>query len=79
MKPDKKIDYQKLISQLSNQRDTPAEEMDLATAHAILKRAGVEIKNLGPELRRRLEKEAEEMISRGEEVPENIRKLLKTL
>ena len=79
MKSDKKIDYQELIAHLTNAKPPDDEEMDAETAHALLERIGVDFSTLGPELKKRLLKEREEMLSRGEEVPENLLKLLKTL
>ena len=79
MKLDKKIDYQELILHLTNEQTRTDEEMDAETAHIILERIGVDVSTLGLELKKRLLEEKEEMLSRGEEVPENLLKLLKTL
>ena len=79
MKLDKKIDYQELILHLTNEETRTDEEMDAETAHTILEDIGVDVSTLGPELKKRLLEEKEEMLSRGEEVPENLLRLLKTL
>jgi len=79
MKLDKKIDYEELISHLTNEETPTDEEMDAETAQTMLERMGVDISTLGPELKKRLLEEKEEMLSRGEEVPENLLKLLRTL
>ena len=79
MKLDKKIDYENLISHLTNEELPTDEEMDAETAHSMLERMGVDISTLAPELKKRLLKEKQEMLSRGDEVPENLLKLLRAL
>ena len=79
MKLDKKIDYEELISHLTNDVAPTDEEIDAETAQSMLERMGVDISTLGPELKKRLLEEKEEMLSQGQEVPEGLLKLLKTL
>ena len=57
----------------------PDDQMDVVSATIVLEQAGVDLSTLQEDLKTRLERSVEEMISRNEEVPADLLKVINRL
>ena len=73
-KPDKKA-----LAEFIDSLTPPNDEMDIVSATIFLERAGVDPSTLGEDLKKRLEREVQEMRARNEDVPEDLMRFLEHL
>ncbi len=73
-KPDKK-----LLAEFIDSLTPPNDEMDIVSATIVLQRAGVDPSTLDKDIKKRLEREVEEMRARNEDVPQELLRFLEHL
>jgi hypothetical protein len=79
MTPTNKKPDKKLLGEFIDSLTPPNDEMDIASATIVLERAGVDPSTLDKDLKKRLEREVEEMRARNEDVPEELLRFLEHL
>ena len=73
-KPDRRV-----LAEFIDSLTPPNDEMDIVSATIVLERAGIDPSTLDKDLKRRLEREVDEMKARNEEVPQELLRFLEHL
>lgn len=79
MTPTDKEPDKKLLAEFIDSLTPPNDEMDIVSATIVLERAGIDPSTLDKDLKKRLEREVDEMKAKNEDVPEELLRFLEHL
>lgn len=79
MNPTDKKPDKRLLAEFIDSLTPPNDEMDIVSATIFLQRAGIDPSTLDKDLKKRLEREVDEMRARNDDVPEELLRFLEHL